>query len=34
MNEDWFELSYAEDHCKQYLTDEEWNQVLTETNNK
>lgn len=32
MNEDFIDLKYAEKHNKPYLTDYEWNQVLTETN--
>ena len=31
INEEFFDLNYAEDNYKQYLTEEEWNQVLTET---
>lgn len=33
MNEDFIDLEYAEKKYKQYLTDEEWNEVLTETTN-
>lgn len=32
INNDWFDLECAEKYNKPYLTDEEWNQVLTETN--
>jgi hypothetical protein len=32
INEEFFDLNYAEDNYKQYLTNEEWNEVLTETN--
>ena len=32
INEDWFDFKYAEDNYKQHLTEEEWNQVITETN--
>lgn len=32
MNEDFIDLKYAEEHNKPYLTEEEWNEVLTETN--
>jgi hypothetical protein len=34
INDEVYELDYAEEHLKQHLTDEEWNEVLTETNNK
>lgn len=34
LNDEMYELEYAEEHLKQHLTEEEWNQVLTETNNK
>lgn len=33
INEDWFDFKYAEDNYKQHLTEEEWNEVLTETTN-
>jgi len=33
LNEEIYELDYADEHLKQHLTDDEWNQVLTETNN-
>lgn len=33
INEDWFDLKYAEEYKKPYITDEEWNQVLTEITN-
>ena len=32
INEEFFDLKYAEDNYKKYLTEEEWNQLLTETN--
>jgi hypothetical protein len=32
MNYNFIDLEYAEKHNKPYLTDEEWNEVLTETN--
>lgn len=32
INDDCFDIKYAEENYKQYLTDEEWNEVLTETN--
>jgi len=34
LNDEMYELEYAEEHLKQHLTEDEWNQVLTETNNK
>lgn len=34
MNEEFIDMECAEEHFKQHLTDEEWNEVLTETNNK
>lgn len=34
LNDEMYELEYAEEHLKKHLTEEEWNQVLTETNNK
>jgi len=34
INEDWFDLKYAEEYKKPYLTNEEWNEVLTETKKK
>jgi hypothetical protein len=34
LNDEMYELEYAEDHLKQHLTEEEWNEVLTKTNNK
>jgi hypothetical protein len=34
INDETYELEYAEDEFKKYLTEEEWNQVLTDTNNK
>lgn len=33
INDDWFDIKYAEDNYKKYLTDEEWNEVITETTN-
>lgn len=33
LNEEIYELDYADEHLKQHLTEDEWNQVLTETNN-
>jgi len=33
INEEWFDFKYAEDNYKKYLTEEEWNEVLTETTN-
>ena len=33
INEEWFDFKYAEKHNKPHLTDEEWNEVLTETTN-
>ena len=33
INEEWFDFKYAEENYKQHLTDEEWNEVLTEINN-
>ena len=32
INEEFLEIKYVEDNYKQHLTDEEWNEVLTETN--
>ena len=32
LNNDWIDLEYANNHCKPHLTEEEWNEVLTETN--
>ena len=32
INDDWFDIKYAEDNYKQYLTEEEWNELVTETN--
>ena len=34
MNEEFIDMECAEEHFKQHLTDEEWNKILTETNNK
>jgi hypothetical protein len=34
INDETYELEYAEGEFKKYLTEDEWNQVLTETNNK
>lgn len=34
INDEMYELDYAEGHLKKHLTDEEWNKILTETNNK
>jgi hypothetical protein len=34
INDETYELEYIEDEFKKYLTEEEWNQVLTETKNK
>lgn len=31
INLDFYDMEYAEKHCKKYLTDEEWNEVITET---
>ena len=33
INDDWFDIKYAEDNYKQYLTEEEWNELVTETTN-
>lgn len=30
---DWFDIKYAEDNYKHYLTEKEWNEVITETTN-
>ena len=32
MNEEFIDMEYAEKHNKPHLTEEEWNEVLTETN--
>jgi hypothetical protein len=34
INEEFLEIKYVEDNYKQYLTEEEWNELVTETNNK
>jgi|694.fasta_scaffold131971_2 hypothetical protein len=34
INDETYELEYAEGEFKKHLTENEWNQVLTETNNK
>ena len=34
INDETYDLEYVEDAFKKYLTEEEWNEVLTETNNK
>jgi len=34
INDEMYDFDYAESKCKEYLTEDEWNQVLTETNNK
>ena len=34
LNEEIYDLEYVEDNLKPHLNEEEWNQVLTETNNK
>jgi len=34
INDETYELEYAEGEFKKYLTEDEWNEVLTETNNK
>jgi hypothetical protein len=33
LNDEMYELEYVENNFKQHLTEDEWNQVLTETNN-
>lgn len=33
INQEIEDIPYAEKHCKPYLTEEEWNEVLTETTN-
>ena len=33
INEEFLEIKYVEDNYKQYLTEEEWNELLTETTN-
>jgi hypothetical protein len=34
INDETYELEYAEGEFKKYLTEDEWNEVLTETKNK
>jgi hypothetical protein len=34
LNDEIYDLEYVENNFKQHLTDDEWNQVLTETKNK
>jgi hypothetical protein len=34
INDETYDLEYVEDAFKKHLTEDEWNQVLTETNNK
>jgi hypothetical protein len=34
INDEMYDFDYAESKCKEYLTEDEWSQVLTETNNK
>lgn len=34
LNDEIYDLEYVENNFKQHLTDDEWNHVLTDTNNK